>query len=324
MKAVTFKNTGEPIEVLEVQEIPLPEPKINEVRVKILASPINPSDILFIKGVYRLKPEFTQTAGLEGVGIIDKIGKNVNLPLNTLVAFRHKNVWAEYGIIPVEKLTLLPADFPIEKASQFSLNPITAFALLDEASVQNDEWLLITAGSSSISKMIVQLANRKNIKTIAVVKNEKDLIELQNLGATETLIDNRENIVQKVLKITNNKGVNCILDAVGGQLISELLKSMASNGQLITFGLLSSENVAYHNSTIIFKNITIKGFGIDNWLANITIDKNIEVYEFLIDTLADPEFKMPVVAKFNIFDFKKAIQLFQVGNNPGKILLLTN
>jgi NADPH:quinone reductase-like Zn-dependent oxidoreductase len=139
MKAVVFKNSGDPIKVLEIQEMPLPEPKDNEVRVKIIASPINPADFLFIKGLYRIKPKFTQVAGLEGVGIIEKVGKNVSLELNTLIAFRHRNVWAEYAIIPIEKITPLPADFPIEKASQFSSNPMTAFALIEESSVKSNE-----------------------------------------------------------------------------------------------------------------------------------------------------------------------------------------
>jgi NADPH:quinone reductase-like Zn-dependent oxidoreductase len=139
MKAVVFKNSGDPIKVLEIQEMPLPEPKDNEVRVKIIASPINPADFLFIKVLYRIKPKFTQVAGLEGVGIIEKVGKNVSLELNTLIAFRHRNVWAEYAIIPIEKITPLPADFPIEKASQFSSNPMTAFALIEESSVKSNE-----------------------------------------------------------------------------------------------------------------------------------------------------------------------------------------
>lgn len=94
MKAVVFKNSGDPIKVLEIQEMPLREPKDNEVRVKIIASPINPTDFLFIKGLYRIKPEFTQVAGSEGAGIIEKMGKNVSLELNTLIAFIHRNVWA--------------------------------------------------------------------------------------------------------------------------------------------------------------------------------------------------------------------------------------
>jgi NADPH:quinone reductase-like Zn-dependent oxidoreductase len=109
-------------------------------------------------------------------------------------------------------------------------------------------------------------------------------------------LDNTEELAQKILEITKDKGVNCILDAVGGQLISELLKSIATNGQLITYGLLSAQNVEYHNATIIFKNIIIKGFGIDAWLANISLDKKTTIIDFLILKL-----KSFIIIKVNKF-----------------------
>lgn len=320
MISIVFKTTGNPLDVLELMELPMPEPSENEVRVKVLASPINPADILFIQGQYRIKPTLPQTAGLEGAGIIDKVGSNVSLPVNTLIAFRHKNVWAEYAVIPVEKTTVLPSDFPLEKACQFSLNPITAHALLEESTAQADEWLLLTAGNSAIAKIIIQLAKARGIHTIAVVRNMHDKEELKALGATKIVVHNADTVQSDIKVITGPAGVKCILDAVGGQLITELIPTISAGGQLLSYGLMSKDNVSYHNSSIIFKNITIKGFGIDHWLNRMGAEKQQLTYQSLIKTLADPAFKLPVAAKFSFEDFKKAFALNASPKKSGKII----
>jgi len=321
MNAITFNKIGEPNNVLEIRNLPIPEPDENEVRVKVLASPINPADLLFINGKYRIKPEFSQIAGLEGIGIIEKVGKNLSLPINALVSFRHKNIWADYAIVPFEKLTILPDNFPIEKGSQFSLNPITAYALLEQSNLKKDDWLLLTAGNSAISKIIIQLAKLKNIRTIAVIRSNEEFDQLKALGATKVLNAQSETNIERILEITEKAGVNCVLDAVGGDLITALIKTIATNGQLISYGLLSNENVSFHNATIIFKNLSIKGFGIDNWLGNIGMEKRKVAYDFLIEILAKPEFKMPISAKFPFKHFNRAIEQYQSNNNQGKILL---
>lgn len=320
MVSIIFKNTGNPKDVLEIMDLPLPEPAENEVRVKVLASPVNPADILFIQGKYRIKPILPQTAGLEGAGVIDKVGSNVSLPVNTLITFRHKNVWAEYAIIPVEKATVLPLDFPLEKACQFSLNPISAHALLEESAVQAKEWLLLTAGNSAIAKIIIQLAKARGIHTIVVVRNMHNREELEALGATKIVADNSGTVQSDIKAITGPAGVKCILDAVGGQLITELIPTISVGGQLLSYGLLSKDNVSYHNSIIIFKNITIKGFGIDHWLNRMDAEEQHLTFQSLIKTLADPAFKLPVADRLPFKDFKKVFALNASPKKSGKII----
>jgi NADPH:quinone reductase-like Zn-dependent oxidoreductase len=322
MKAIIFDQIGKANDVLKLEEILISEPNDNEVRIKILASTINPADMLFIEGKYRMQPSFPQTAGLEGVGIIDKTGRNIQLPKNTLVAFRHKNIWAEYAVMPEEKIVILPQNFPIDKGSQFSLNPITAYALLEQANIKESDWLLLTAGNSAISKIIIQLARQKNINIISVVRKSTDFDELKSLGVTAVFLSDSATLLTDIQSLTNGKGLNCILDAVGGQLMTDLLKSLAPFGQLISYGLLDKENVNYHNSNVIFKNITIKGFGVDAWLQSITQEEKEKMHKFLIVELQKDDFKLPVAAHFKLTDFAEAITEYYNDSNKGKILLI--
>ena len=87
----------------------------------IQASPINPADFMFIEKTYRVQPVYPQIAGFEGAGIIVGNGEDKHYPINTLVAFRHKNAWAEYVNVPKNKIISLLANMPVEKAAQLSI-----------------------------------------------------------------------------------------------------------------------------------------------------------------------------------------------------------
>lgn len=323
MKAIVFEQAGVPCDVLRVTEVTIPEPGDGEVRVKMLASPINPADLLFINGKYRIKPMFPQIAGLEGVGVIDKVQDGCQYKVDMIVAFRHKGLWAEYAIVPESKLIPLPDNFPIEKGSQLSLNPITAYALLEEAGLKQDDWLLINAGNSGVSKIITQLARLRGIKTIVVIRNENEAEGLDLIGATSVLTSQSGKLAEKILEVTEHKGVACVLDAVGEELLSEILTVIAPYGKVISYGLLGKGNVTYHNSTVIFKNLTITGFGIDAWLSKKGDDVQ-KVYSSLVRTLAKPEFQMPVAAVFQMSDFCKAFKYQKNNANKGKVLISIN
>jgi len=86
LKALCFEQAGEPTQVLRLREIEKPEPHPGEVRLKLIGSPINPADEMFIRGDYRIKAVFPEIAGLEGAGMIDAVGENVNLPVGAKVS----------------------------------------------------------------------------------------------------------------------------------------------------------------------------------------------------------------------------------------------
>jgi NADPH:quinone reductase len=321
MKAILFRRNGNPEDVLEYADIPIPVPKEKEVLVRILASPVNPADNMFIEGRYRVKPEFPQVAGLEATGIIEGIGPGVDLVPGSLVSFRHRNTWAEYAIVPAEKLCILPALFPIEKAAQFSLNPFTAWALLEQAMLTDMDYLLLTAGNSSVSKIMLQLANRRGIKTIAVVRSLIIAEELKSLGATYVLEADPANLAAQVSEVTDGKGVNAIVDAVGGAIGTELIHCAAAKGQILLYGLLSEDHVSFYNAEVIMKLLTLKGFGLDNWLQSTPELTKQKMMQELISTIGSADFKMPVAGKFSLSDFQSALKCNQQFHHSGKVLL---
>ncbi|QEC69342.1 hypothetical protein FRZ67_19260 [Panacibacter ginsenosidivorans] len=142
MQTLYFEEKGEAEKVLKLGEKEIADLLDNEVRVKVKASPINPADLMFIEKQYRVEPNFPQVAGFEGVGTITGNGGDENFPVDSIVAFRHKNIWAESVNIPKDKIILLPKNASVEKAAQLSLNPLTARALLEELDAKENEWII--------------------------------------------------------------------------------------------------------------------------------------------------------------------------------------
>ena len=320
MKAIIFNRIAESKDALSVIETKIPTCKEDEVLIRMLKSPINPADILFIEGKYRQKPIPNQIIGFEGVGIVENTNLSNESLKGKLVAFRHQNVWAEYVAVPLEKLALLPDDFSIDKASLFSLNPMTAQALIQESGVKNGDWLILTAGASSVSKLIVQLTKGLGIRIISIVRNSKDIEPLKLLGV-DAVLTTDDNIKEIIPQLIGNGRLQAVIDSVGGSQTSDLIKLISPNGRLILYGLQSNDNVTFHNSDIIFKNLTISGFGIDSWLSRQSSDSIFKLKQNLISRIKNEGFIIPIDSQWNFNDFKKAFDRMESNNLKGKVLL---
>lgn len=131
MEAVIFEQAGKPEEVLAVSDISSPAPERGQVLIRVTSRTIQPADFLFIEGRYRIKPEFPQAAGLEGVGMIVECGPEVtDLAPGIRVAFRSPGAWAELAVAPAARVNPVPTGIPDSIACQFALNPLTAWGLL--------------------------------------------------------------------------------------------------------------------------------------------------------------------------------------------------
>lgn len=320
MKTISFEQAGEPLDVLSVKDQDIPAPGRQEVRIRILGSTINPADSLFIRGHYRFKPVFPQVAGMEAAGIIDEVGEGVTLPKGALAAFLYKGAWAGYVIVPAEEIYILPAGFPVEKAIQFVLNPFTAWGLLEEAGVAAGDWVLITAATSAVARILTQIARRRGIRVISVVRNRKYEERLKALGADAVVDVSEKDWVQQIGAVTEGKGVQAAIDAIGGETGTALLSTIAPNGRLILYGLLSPDNISFHYSAVIYKQLTIKGFGIRNFITRLTPEARQEMVASLIGMIGDPAFKLEVSAAYPPAQFREAFHAAMAHAGDGKTI----
>lgn len=292
MKAIVFEKTGDWQEVLQLKEVELPEPADDEIQVEIKARPINPSDEMFINGVYRRQPQLPQIAGLEGAGVVVKSKKDPSL-IGKQVAFRAPGTWAEKINLGKNQFIIVPDSISPAIACQLSLNTLTAFALLEEAKINKEEWLLITAAAGTVAKQLIQLALFKGIKTIAVVRGERHKQRLLSTGATGVINTENESLVEATRSLAP-QGVKAAIDAIGGSTGSSLYKVMAPFGTIIVYGRLGGDPVEYDNADIIYRNLTVKGFGIDAWIENKTAVEIEATWQELIGLVENEKIKVPV------------------------------
>jgi len=134
MKAIRFRSVWGACKGADGQQCPLPEPGKGEVRVRILASPINPSDLLFVRGLEQgTQPQFPSPVGFEGVGMVDALGPQVQRPIpgQRVAVFNEKGGnWADYAVVPAQDPLAVPDDLPDEQVACFTINPATAILML--------------------------------------------------------------------------------------------------------------------------------------------------------------------------------------------------
>ncbi|MBJ9992306.1 MULTISPECIES: quinone oxidoreductase family protein [Paenibacillus] len=313
MKAISFDKTGTPADdfaVLQIREHAIPEIGDKEVLIKMSAVSINPGDFLFIQSLYPepKKPNFPkQIAGTHGAGIVVKAGKNVSYQPGTLVYFSYLKSWAEYAVVPEEWLIPLPSDYPLEKASQFG-NLVSAWDMLEESKVKPGDWLALTAGNSTVATMVSQFANLRGVNVISLVRKVQEHVPLNDLGVTKIIELSKLscNVHDQIMEITKNKGLNGIIDCVGGPVTGELIQTLSFDGRIIIYGGFSSEKFELHNFDILFKNAVMKAYGYRYFFQPPTEEDN-----FLLQKIAEaantPKFRVPIGGMHALEDYKTAI-----------------
>src|SRR5215831_20921676 len=174
MRALRFARFGDPRDMLRLENIPAPEPRADEVRIRFTHRPINPSDLLTVRGDYRIFTQPPLTPGLEGVGVIDALGDGVSglsVGQRVISLAGLPGTWAEQFVVPAERAMPLPDAVSDPDAAQLLVNPMTAWAFLNgELPLRDGDWLLQTAAASTLGKMIVALARARGVRTLNVVR----------------------------------------------------------------------------------------------------------------------------------------------------------
>jgi NADPH2:quinone reductase len=305
MQTITFSTSGDPISVLHLTTQNTPTPTPDEVLIKVKLATIQPADFLFINGKYRVKPIFPQIAGIEGYGEIVAIGSEVRTrTVGDLVAFRSTGVWAEYAVAHVSRTYIAPKNIAQEIAAQFALNPLTAWGLLDFSIKHPDSKILYTAANSVVAKQSAYIADKRGHKPFGLIR-DKDCYQLLDLK-TKQAISSADTVAECLRYADVNFDV--IIDAVGGKETPTLIQHVKPLGTFVSYGILDSSSFTLQTSTILFKNLTWLGFGIDAWLNQLPSEKLAEVEINLWSYLNKKPELAPVSQVFNMRDFQAAIK----------------
>ncbi len=329
MKAAIFNEFGNPAEVLQVQDVPVPEPGRGQVRVRLLLSPVNPSDLLYVRGAYPLRASPPMTPGFEGVGVIDKAGPGLIKLVRGLRPGRRvvaiNNVtgnWQEYAIIPARQAVPIPSFLSDEQAATFFVNPGSAFAMVRHVlKVRKGAWVLQTAAGSALGRMVIRLGKRLGFRTINVIRRREQAEELTRLGADAVVCTEDESLTTAVKKLTGGQGVLYALDAVGGRTGSQVVEALGRGGRLVVYGALSGDALFIHPRVLLTNHKTVEGFWLSEWATRQSVVTMLRTFHEVAGLIRDGVLATEVGPAFPLDQVREAARQAEQPGRAGKVLL---
>jgi NADPH2:quinone reductase len=238
MKAIQFDHHGGP-EILTIREVPKPVCQPEEVSVRVEAIGLNYVDTAIRKGNHLPVQQFPAFMPGEMEGVIEEVGKKVrHLHRGQRVTGYSGAGYAQFAVVPASAVTVLPDDLPLGKG--MLIQHLTAQNLLHQATGYQS--VLITAAAGGVGSSAVQIAKIKGARMIiGLVGDPGKAGYIQSLGATDVISYSEDNWPKQLEKITEQKGVDLVLESVGGSIGSELVTQLSTNGTMVVYGNSSGE-----------------------------------------------------------------------------------
>ena len=330
MKAVIYEKFGTPEEVLFVGDKPEPVPGPGEVLVRMIASPINPSDLMAVHGGYSIIPELPATPGFEGVGIVEGSGGGMlgKLMIGKKVAVlnRDHGNWAEKTVTGSRQVIPLPKAMSDEQAAMCFINPATAYILTrDILKVPANEWLVQTAANSALGKMVIRLGLLFGFKTLNIVRREEDIEKLKFLGGHEVICfdaekDDPDELVEKIKTITGG-GMKYAIDPIGGKLASTVARAIGPKGRMILFGSLSNEQIEFQPRQMMTPGASFQGFWLGGYMMQQSLWSKMAIIRKTSKLIMDGTLSTDDYEVFPLDEVVQAVAASQTRGRTKKVIL---
>lgn len=313
-KSIKFYEFGSPKDVLKVEYKAIELPKNNEVLVRMLARPINPSDLIPIRGSYAHRISLPNIPGYEGVGIIEEVGPFVskNLIGQRVLPLRGEGTWQEFVKTSVEYAVCIPDTIDDFTAAQMYINPITAWVVCSEVlKLRPNDVLLVNACGSAIGHIFAQLSKMLGFQLIAVTRNSKYTEDLLHLGATYVIDSSKFPLHKTIKELTNGKGADVAIDSIRGSSGNDLAFCVRPNGNFLTIGLLSGVQVNWGDIVNKAK-LNANMFHLRHWNNKVTTDRWQETFNNVIRLVADKKLRLKMVdSQYDLSNVKKAVEVVE-------------
>jgi NADPH:quinone reductase-like Zn-dependent oxidoreductase len=326
MKQVLLDAYGVPEEVARCAEVPdVGPPGAGEVVFDVLLFPINPADIWFCRGAYRLKPPLPATPGAECIGRVTAVGADVShVKAGDLVINLQRENWAQKRRVKGDDVIAVPAGLDLKQAAMLRINPPTALLMLsDLVDLRPGDWVIQNVANSAVGRLVIPLARARGLKTVNVVRRQSLFAELEALGADACVVDGPD-LAASVAAATGGAPVRLGLDAVAGSATARLAACVADGGMVCNYGAMSGEDPVVGRGELIYRGLFLTGFMLGRFMARRSLAEIRAIYADLGGKLLDGMLSAPVEKVYAIDDIKPALKRAQEGERAGKILVAPN
>ncbi|MBL0169666.1 MAG: zinc-dependent alcohol dehydrogenase family protein [Gemmatimonadaceae bacterium] len=324
MQRAQYASRGPvPQDAIECVEFTLPPLQAGEVLVEVLASPINPSDVLTLTGEYGMLPPLPAVGGNEGIGRVAAVGEGVALSVGQRVVLPvGSGTWTSHLVARAEALIPLPAEGDIVQLSMLSVNPATASLLLSEfVTLEPGEWVIQNTANSAVGRYLIQLAKRRGLRTVNVVRRAEAIASLEAAGGDVVLVDGPD-LPKRVAEATAKAKIRLGIDATGGLATDRLARSVAIGGMVVTYGAMSGEACKIAPGSFVFRDVTLRGFWLAFWFRKATKAQQQALYGELVQLIAQGALSAPVHATYPLSQIKEAVAAAAAGGRDGKIVVV--
>ena len=331
MKSVQIVANGK----IGFGDMPIQKPGPNQVLIKVHSAPINPSDILFMKGKYTgIKLKYPYTPGWEGSGTVVEVGPGMLSAYfaGKRVAFMKGSEppptynlggsMAEYIVTDIKSVIPLGDDLTLEEGSSHFVNPLTALGMVDRLKQLKVKAVIITAAASQLCRMIIKLCKTAGITPICTVRKVDQATFLTNeLGCKYVINTSDKDWMKKMgAACMRLKPTGC-LECISGEMTGQMCDFLGFGATVILYGTLS-EKPAGGINTIAFigKNLKLEGYLLSNDLAKMTLFQYVE-FAMRAEPLMKGDLSTTIQKRFGLHQVREAIDYYQANQTAGKVIL---
>jgi NADPH:quinone reductase len=323
MTAIAISRPGGP-EVLEPVTLPVPQPGDGEVLVAVAAAGVNRPDVLQRQGGYAPPPGAPETPGLEIAGEIVAVGPGVQRyrPGDRVCGLVAGGGYAEYCVVAEANALPIPGDLSMVEAGGLPETFFTVWTnVFTRGRLQPGETLLVHGGSSGIGTTAIMLARQWGARIFATAGSAEKCRVCEELGAERAINYREEDFVEAVLAATDKRGVDVILDMVGGDYVARNFKAAARDGRIVIIAFLQGSKVEINLMPLMLKRLTLTG----STLRPRSVEEKAEIAQALEEHvwphLAAGRIRPVIHQTFPLREAAAAHALMDSSAHIGKIIL---
>lgn len=321
MKAIRIHQFGPSEDVLQYEDVPVPVPKAGEILINVEAASLNRADLGLRKGTYRISADALPIIpGREFAGAVEKLGANVSefKVGERVVAYPSLGGYAEHAVAKTAEVRPIPDGVTSAQAAALPTAFLTAwFGLKTDGDLKAGEWLLVQGGSSGVGTAAIQIAKHLGAKTIATTGSEEKAHRLRKLGADVTIDVSQNDFLPEVMRVTNNRGVDAVLEMIGGEVYQKSLKVLAPGGRLFSIG--GAFGAIPDSPPALTEGRKATRFSITNYLKAKPDD--FTKLDEILKLVAEKKFQVVIGKSFPLAETRAAQRYLEGREHFGKVML---
>ncbi|MEO1543990.1 MAG: NAD(P)H-quinone oxidoreductase [Pseudomonadota bacterium] len=323
MTAIAIPEPGGP-DALKPTEIPVPTPGPGQVLIKVAAAGVNRPDVMQREGTYPAPKGHCTTPGLEVSGEVVAIGPEAaGLEMgDAVMALVNGGGYAEYCIAEAPACIPVPSGVSLTEAAGV---PETFFTVwhnvFQRGALQSGEWFMVHGGTSGIGVTAIQLAKAFGATVVSTAGSDDKCDAMRELGCDHVINYRTQNFVDVVKEATAKRGVNVILDMVGGDYIANNIRCLADDGRLVNIAYQKGSKAEIDFLRVMLKRLTITGSTLRIRATDVKGKIASELKEYVVPLLVDGRVKVVMDSTFPLRDAAKAHARLEEGSHIGKVIL---